>query len=280
MEKHSRYFNLNPEEAMQKFMKRNKLRVGIAMLFLVLLLCSLLLQGNSSEYTFFWFAIDFARIVAMPVILLLYVLLQRADARQLQMVLYMDCDPAKMLDIITLWEKRDRNGKAKNTFLLLKAQCCKYIPERLDEGLACLQQINFTKKQLAQESILLFLFAQYSKIRGDRESFDRVKIAIEQLPALYPGNTYQKSNWEKAMQLVKLEELLWDGKAEEARTLVCTLLDKEPYQLSKVGFHMQLAQLDIEAGEYANAKQHLEYVIAHGNRLTSVSEAKERLEAI
>lgn len=280
MEKHSRYFNLNPEEAMQKFMKRNKLRVGIAMLFLVLLLCSLLLQGNTSEYTFFWFAIDFARIVALPVILLLYVLLQRADARQLQMVLYMDCDPVKMLDIITLWEKRDRNGKAKNTFLLLKAQCCKYIPERLDEGLACLQQINFTKKQLAQESIQLFLFAQYSKIRGDRESFDRVKIAIERLPALYPGNAYQKSNWEKAMQLVKLEELLWDGKVEEARTLICTLLDKEPYQLSKVGFHMQLAQLDIEAEEYTNARQHLEYVIAHGNQLTSVSEAKEQLEAI
>lgn len=82
------------------------------------------------------------------------------------------------------------------------------------------------------------------------------------------------------MRFLELEELLWDGQTEEARTLLYALLEKEPYQLRKVVVHMQLAQLDIEAGEYGNAKQHLEYVIAHGNQLVIVSQAKEQLEVI
>lgn len=198
----------------------------------------------------------------------------------MQMVLYMDCAPVKMLDITNLWEKKDRFRKAKNTFLLLKAQCCIYIPERLEEGLAYLQQINFTKKLLDREAVRLLLFAQYSKKQGDRESFDKAKSDMEQLPALYPGKKYQKGRWEKAMRFLELEELLWDGQTEEARTLLYALLEKEPYQLRKVVVHMQLAQLDIEAGEYGNAKQHLEYVIAHGNQLVIVSQAKEQLEVI
>lgn len=113
----------------------------------------------------------------------------------MQMVLYMDCAPVKMLDITNLWEKKDRFRKAKNTFLLLKAQCCIYIPERLEEGLAYLQQINFTKKLLDREAVRLLLFAQYSKKQGDRESFDKAKSDMEQLPALYPGKKYQKGRW-------------------------------------------------------------------------------------
>lgn len=162
----------------------------------------------------------------------------------------------------------------------MAVQCCKYIPEHLEEGLAYLQQINFRQKLLDREAIRLLLFAQYSRKQGDRESFDKVKTDMEQLPTLYPGNKLQKKNWAKAMRFLELEELVWDGKTEEARTLLYTLLEKEPYQLSKVMFHMQLAQLDIESEEYANAKLHLEYVIAHGNQLASVSKAKEQLEDI
>ena len=281
---HSKYFELNPEEAIKKFFKKLYIVRYIAIFFLVLLLCFYL-------YGLFKFedeSIQSAMMLICGIVMLIVVLitfflihfLPYLESRQLQMVLYMDCAPVKMLDIIRLWEKKDRLGKAKNTFLLFKTQCCIYIPERLEEGLTYLQQINFRQKLLDREAIRLLLFAQYSRKQGDRESFDKVKTDMEQLPTLYPGNKFQKKSWEQAMRLLELEELIWDERTEEARTLLYTLLEKEPYQLSKVMFHMQLAQLDIEAEEYANAKQHLEYVIAHGNQLASVSKAKEQLEAL
>lgn len=171
-------------------------------------------------------------------------------------------------------------GKAKHTFLLLKAQCCRFIPGRLEKGLVYLQQVNFTKKYLGWEANRLLLFAQYSKIRGDRESFDKVKSDMEQLPYDYSGNKFRRKSWERTMRLLELEELLWDGKTEEARNRINTLLEQAPNQIGKKRLHMQLAQLDIEAEEYANAKRHLNYVIAYGNQLSIVGEAKECLESI
>lgn len=279
-EKRSKYFELNAEEAVKKFFARIHAWRYSSAFFLILLLCFYL-------YGLFKFEDEsirsVMRLVFGGVILIIFFMCQILvfrESHQLQMVLYMDCAPIKMLDIIRLWEQKDRLGKAKNTFLLLKAQCCIYIPERRNEGLVYLQQINFKQKLLDREAVRLLLFAQYSKKRGDRESFNKVKTDMEQLPTLYPGKKLQKENWERSMRFLEVEELLWDEQTEEARTLLYTLLEKEPYQLSKVRLHMQLAQLDIEAEEHANAKQHLEYVIAHGNQLASVSKAKEQLETI
>ena len=282
---HTKYMELNAEEAWKKYVVRIHIWIYGSILLIILLLCFF-------SYGLFKFedeSIQNAMMLtcgsAMLIIFFMRRILVYRESRQLQMVLYMDCAPVKMLDILKLWERKVRIRNGKYNILLLKAQCCTYIPERLEEGLAYLQQINFTQKRLNREAMLLLLFAQYSKIRGDRESFDKVKTDMEQLPALYPGKKSQREIWEKAMRLLEVEELVWDGRTEEAtteeaRTLLYTLLEKEPYQLNKVIFHMYLAQLDIEAEEYENAKQHLEYVIAHGNQLVIVSKAKEQLEAI
>lgn len=279
-ERNSKYYNLNAQEAMKKFLKRYYIRKSITVFILVVLLCFLLLQGITFEYELFRWGVVITCMIAALAIFLLYIFLQSIDAKLLQMVLFMDCDPVKMLNIITLWEKRDKMGKAKHTFLLLKAQCCRFIPGRLEEGLAYLQQVNFMKKYLDREANRLLLFAQYSKIRGDRESFDKVKSEMEQLPDVYSGNKFRRKSWERTMRLLELEELLWDGKTGEARNRINTLLEQAPNQIGKVRLHMLLAQLDMEAEEYANAKRHLNYVIAYGNQLSIVGEAKECLESI
>ena len=74
-----------------------------------------------------------------------------------------------------------------------------------------------------------------------------------------------------------------NGVAVEKRQLRFSILMKETQEVflvNQVSFHMYLAKLDLKEQEYTNAKMHLEYVIAHGNTMKAVKEAKELLQQI
>lgn len=101
-ERNSKYYNLNAQEAMKKFLKRYYIRKSITVFILVVLLCFLLLQGITFEYELFRWGVVITCMIAALAIFLLYIFLQSIDAKLLQMVLFMDCDPVKMLNIITL----------------------------------------------------------------------------------------------------------------------------------------------------------------------------------
>lgn len=293
-ELHSEYYNYTPEEAFKKFRTDYRIRATIFMAIVIVLLIGVAVLCNKLYeqiifdsnapyiYELSRSALSLLYIVLLVVIVLLgfkigFPLVMRPSV-QLIAILMKDCDPVKMYDIYVIWEQSAKTERQKNTFLLEKAQCCRYIPERWDEGMAYLSQVNFKKKQLDWEAARLFNIAMYAKYKNDRAGFEQAKADMVQLPNQYPGNRIQRKQFEKWMQSLTIQELLWDEKDAEARTMINSILETEVFPLNKVMFRMHLARLDVKAQEYANAKEHLEYVITYGNRLPVVSEAKELLE--
>lgn len=289
---HSIYYNDSPEEAVKKaifYIRRN--------LILSYVICMVLLIGifyfyskmdnflNGVEGVWYGlghilFSLLYVAMLLIFLILGLKILLpfsQRPNV-QLLLILMGDCDPVKMYEVYSVWEQYDKKGKGKNMFMLQKAQCCRYIPERREEGRTYLEQLDFKKKQLDVEATRLYNIAVYAKYGNDRVGFEKAKAELEQLSNQYPGNKIQKKEYERTLQIVTLQELLWDEKDAEARALLNTFLETEKTPLNKVMLHMHFARLDMKVKDYENAKKHLDYVITYGNKLPVVPEAKELLD--
>lgn len=291
-EKHSKYYNETPEEAVKKLRvhdiigKTVSLGIVIAIIFII---CHIFLQIE--QYDFFreeqnqplLVLILLLYIVIMLIILILYSkvvlpIIGRYNSLQLEGVLFMDCDPIKMYDIYNLWEQYDKKGKARNAFLLSKAQCCRFIPERMEEGMEYLSQVKLNKKQMHMESLRLLCVAAYARYKEDRAIFDKAKFEMEILCAKARGKA-MKQDYNRILQFINMYELLWDEKDAQARKLINhLLLNHNETRINKVRFHMNLALLDRKEKDYESAKLNLEYVVKFGNKLGIVPEAKELLE--
>ena len=88
----------------------------------------------------------------------------------------------------------------------------------------------------------------------------------------------EDSLYHQAMEMVQLKELFWDERNEEARGQANKLLQGNIAKCDMVFLHMILAQLDLRENQYEEAKEHLQFVIAHGNTLSAVDEAKRLLQ--
>lgn len=290
-ESHSKYYNYTPEEAFKKFRTDYKIRAIIFMVIIVVILIGMLILYENWHKQII-FNLD-APYLASNVLGLFYILtmavitflgikiglpLVMRPSVQLLNIFWGDCDPVKMYDIYVIWEQSAKTEKRKDVFLLEKAQCCRFIPERWEEGKAYLEQVDFKKKRMDMEVTRLFNIAAYAKYRNDRTGFEQAKADIEQLSNQYPGNKIQKKNYERTIHLLTIQELLWDGKDAEARTMINSFLETEVIPLNQVMFRMHLARLDMKEQKYENARKNLEYVIDNGNRLPVVPEAMELLE--
>lgn len=294
---HSKYYNDTPEEAFKKFRKDYKIRAAFFIVIIfVLLIGTCVLAIRLQKQIIFNPNAPYLYEVSRAAFGLLYMLmlvvigflglkigmpLVMRPSVQLINIFMGDCDPVKMYDIYILWEQLAKTERQKNTFLLEKAQCCRYIPERWEEGMTYLEQVDFKKTQMDWEASRLFNIAAYAKYRNDRAGFEQAKADLEQLPNQFPGikaQSKQRVHYEKLLQAITVQELLWDEKDAEARTLLNTLLRTEIFPLNKVMFHMYLARLDMKEKAYENAREHLEYVITYGNKLPVVPEAKELLD--
>lgn len=201
-------------------------------------------------------------------------------------ILVMECDPEKMLEFISIVEPHKKLRKksweqARMVYLVRKAQI--YLDlKRPDEGLIYLKQAVIPIKEFTAELLRLTMIAYYAYEMQDRAGFDRAKQDMEKLLALKKYNKTDLTVYKKQMAFVRMRKLLWDGKKDDARALINSLLPAEMTasgsERNRVLLHMHLAELDMEDGDKAAAKPHLEYVISHGNTLGVVKDAKKMLQ--
>lgn len=220
-EKHSIYYNCSAEEVVKKHMRKTRVTGWTSIVILVVLLVYILFQKLTLAT---WGVLLIEVVLYLICRSLVYI-----RTIHLQNIFMLDCDPVKMYDVLVLLEQRVKK-KPLHTLCLMKAQCCRSIEGRRAEGLEYLKQVKFKKTNLSNESIRLNEFANYSFLAKDRDSFERVKKDLEQLPEMI-----RKYNKEKEKTYHKCME-------------------------------------------YVNAKTHLEYIIANGNTMSVVEEARKLLK--
>lgn len=83
-----------------------------------------------------------------------------------------------------------------------------------------------------------------------------------------------------SLENIQCTLLLADRKTAGLEERFQSLLDRASTEYQRTALHYDLAELAIREGRPADARPHLEYVIAHGNKLGLVDEAKTTLKAL
>ena len=271
-DRHSIYYAYTAEEAYRKW-KRNLLRFngcmcGISVIMLVIYI--VLLNADRKE----------SILVLLLAIVPIFLVKMNAgmSALRMQEILSVDCDPVKLLQIMEYGEQLGRNKK-KSEPNFTKIQCCRQISGRIEEGFAMLKEYKNPKQTWSSEIFRLNERMNYAFEMKDREAFGRAKDEFVQLPSrlIKPKKT-EDSLYHQAMEMVQLKELFWDERNQEARAQANKLLQGNIAKCDMVFLHMILAQLDLREKKNDEAKEHLQFVIAHGNTLSAVDEAKKLLQ--
>lgn len=71
-----------------------------------------------------------------------------------------------------------------------------------------------------------------------------------------------------------------EGTGEDTERRLSELLSRAKSEVDRVSFRWTLAQCALSRGDYAAARAHLEYVVAHGNKLYARTEAEELLRTL
>lgn len=142
-----------------------------------------------------------------------------------------------------------------------------------------LKEYKNPKQTWSSEVFRLNELMNYAFAMKDREAFGRAKDEFVQLPSrlIKPKKT-EDSLYHQAMEMVQLKELFWDERNQEARAQANKLLQGNIAKCDMVFLHMILAQLDLREKKNDEAKEHLQFVITHGNTLSAVDEAKKLLQ--
>lgn len=271
-DRHSIYYAYTAEEAYRKW-KRNLLRFngcmcGISVIMLVIYI--VLLNADRKE----------SILVLLLAIVPIFLVKMNAgmSALRMQEILSVDCDPVKLLQIMEYGEQLGRNKK-KSEPNFTKIQCCRHISGRIEEGFAMLKEYKNPKQTWSSEVFRLNELMNYAFAMKDREAFGRAKDEFVQLPSrlIKPKKT-EDNLYHQAMEMVQLKELFWDERNQEARAQANKLLQGNIAKCDMVFLHMILAQLDLREKKNDEAKEHLQFVIAHGNTLSAVDEAKKLLQ--
>lgn len=93
-----------------------------------------------------------------------------------------------------------------------------------------------------------------------------------------------KSQREMASEGLLYDRLMlrfWqEGTSEEIEAQFSRLLSQAKTEVHCIGYRLTLAQCALSRGDYAAARAHLEYVVAHGNKLYARTEAEELLRTL
>ena len=271
-DRHSIYYAHTAEEAYRKW-KRNLLRFngcmcGISVIMLVIYI--VLLNADRKE----------SILVLLLAIVPIFLMKMNAglSALRMQEILSVDCDPVKLLQIMGYGEQLGRNKK-KSEPNFTKIQCCRHISGRIEEGFAMLKEYKNPKQTWSSEIFRLNERMNYAFAMKDREAFGRAKDEFVQLPnRLSKPKKTEDNLYHQAMEMVQLKELFWDERNQEARAQANKLLQGNIAKCDTVFLHMILAQLDLREKKNDEAKEHLQFVITHGNTLSAVDEAKKLLQ--
>lgn len=272
--KHGWYYKYDAEESARRFILQARISKGIAITIAFAMLILLLLDNSLGDI----------KLLIGYLAMIGYFIFTFILRGQVLNILYMECDPEKMLKFDSIIETYAKREQIKMAYLLRKALVCLYLNDKHDEGLEYLKQVDFPKKKFTTEVSRLACYGAYAYQKNDRESFNRIKQDMEQLPSVMKHNERQMKIYRTQMEYMQMRELIWDGKKDEARHLINKLLSEQMnaggLEINRVVFHMRLAELDMEAGETNNAKVHLEYVISHGNTLGMVKDAEKILQSM
>lgn len=194
-----------------------------------------------------------------------------------------DCDPVPLLNWadteLAYWSAH----RARKSYLTLcamnRAVALHALGRDQEAEAAAPDQKNLTDRGAVK--LVYFLNMAIIQLGLDRPLVaGQYARQAEKLMAERRLNKARSDQYAFSLENIQCTLLLKDKKTAGLEERFQSLLTRATTEYQRVCVHYDLAELAIREGRPADARPHLEYVIAHGNKLGVVDEAQTVLEAL
>lgn len=218
--------------------------------------------------------------LAALILFLIYMILRRFPFIFLFGVLFTDCDPVKMRDIIFIIENKVKVEKAKVTWRSFRAMAVSFIRGCEQESFELLQAC-LAYRNMQWNEFYLTMYARHYSATEDWENYQAVKEKRENLYRMRRKSKKARALYEKNKKADEADEKFRAGEFGEARRLYGELLDAgKSSMLNKVAIHKRLGIMDSKEGKNESAKKHLMFAAQNGGTTYMADEAREKLQQL
>lgn len=233
--------------------------------------------GKISGLPFFLLVVWFL-VAAVPVI---YANLRRSKKVNEQLNNF--CDPEPMLH----WAEENldyhiRSGQARkqrsvvNVYLNSRAVALNALG-RYEQAMDTLQSVDpetasFQMRVVYYTNIVAFLF--------NLGQLSQAEDALEKAQDIFAQNKKSASFVQDSLLLNRMALAIEKGETQGVEEELLSLLDRATTEYARVTQHDMLARLYLRERRFSEAREHLEYVVAHGNKLYARTKAEELLRTL
>ncbi|MCL1927008.1 MAG: hypothetical protein FWF95_07745 [Syntrophorhabdaceae bacterium] len=189
------------------------------------------------------------------------------------------CDPEEFLDIINEFEPVIDNKKMKAMLLVNKTAGLLSLGKH-GEGIKLLESIDTSKLNAPFEIVYYNNFAGVCiKIK----EFEKAKINLDKVESLLIQNKIDGKIKKKLENIYKINKVFWNmcnKKFDGCMETLNEILAEADFMRAEIEIKFALGFYYMNNGDMAKAKECFAFVIANGNKLYVVEEAREYLAAL
>lgn len=191
------------------------------------------------------------------------------------------CDPEPMLhwaegELAYYNRARWAAKKSRNylTVCIMDQAAALYALGRFHEAQALHQSLDL---QTMRPRVQLVYYANAIAFHTSLEQLPQAEAALEQVQDLLAKEKKQVLSIQDTLTVNRLSLAIAKGETQGVEAQLLPLLDRATTEYSRVTRHDLLAQLYLQEKRFAEARVHLDYVVAHGNKLHLRTQAVELL---
>jgi len=196
----------------------------------------------------------------------------------LSTILYYDCDPVKYQEVLSRLLVLDKRRKVRAAISLELATAV-LAQGKAEEGARYLEQATFKTFTLDRELKKLGCYADYRDLHDDFIGLHQIEEKLYEWKANVKEEDYFDKEIEHQISLVQAMASREHESINSQRERWVMLYSTADNPLQENLYLMRLARLELAQGKREISMRHMGFVVAEGNALPCVNEAKQILSA-
>jgi hypothetical protein len=191
-------------------------------------------------------------------------------------ILHKDCDPCKLQAVLALLPQR--NARLRRAYALRNVQCC-IARHEYTEAENWMRLTAGGKQTPAMQVVRLNLSDHEAFQLGEAEMLNQLGTQMDALAASCKPKAQIQKSIAAAKNILAGHSAILAGQHGAARVCLTQSVLCAQVRYQQVAAMLSLAQLDLGEGEYANAKNRLQYVLTCGGTTWAAEEARRLLQS-
>lgn len=273
---HSVYYNESVENIVKQYFHKLRVRTTLGMLLVCLIAVMFYYLMNWMNYFLWGILIVPFYLLSLFLIFMGVKLLDFFCFTSLSKILYYDCDPVKYQKVLSQLLLLDKREKARKT-ISLELAAAAFAQGNVEAGGQYLKQVTLKKFDLFWKLKKLDCHADYCDLHDDFVGLYQIEKELKELKAVVKVKSYFHKEIEHRINLVEAMAVRGHESIDSQIKRWAMLYSIADTPLQENLYLMRLARLELIQGKREISMRYMGFVVAEGNALSCVNEAKQIL---